>query len=332
MTTSFAGTAALLRLGWRRDRWIITAAVLTMVATAYGSMAATLDLYPDDAQAAAGARAMAENPSVTALYGPVPSLTAAGVGVVKTITMGSLFAAFLAFAIVRRHTRTEEEEGRFELVGGGVVGRRAPLTAALCLAVLSVLATGALCALALLPTGVDPVGAAALGVTILVAGLVMAGITAVAVQLTATTRGAGGIAIAALGLAFVVRAGADTSERGQDLVYASFLGWAERVSPFGDNRLWLVVPALARPRCCWSLRTCCSSAATSERVCGPPGPGPLGRAPGWAPRSASRGGCSAAPCWGGRSGMPCWARSSAASPPLSPTSPPARGWSRCCAR
>lgn len=245
MTSSFAGTAALLRLGWRRDRWIITAAVLTMVATAYGSMAATLDLYPDDAQAAAGARAMAENPSVTALYGPVPSLTAAGVGVVKTITMGSLFAAFLAFAIVRRHTRTEEEEGRFELVGGGVVGRRAPLTAALCLAVLSVLATGALCALALLPTGVDPVGAAALGVTILVAGLVMAGITAVAVQLTATTRGAGGIAIAALGLAFVVRAGADTSERGQDLVYASFLGWAERVSPFGDNRLWLVVPALA---------------------------------------------------------------------------------------
>ena len=71
----------------------------------------------------------------------------------------------------------------------------------------------------------------------------MTGITAVAVQLTSTTRGAGGIAIAALGLAFVVRAMGDTSSgNGQDLVYASFLGWAQQVSPFGENRLWWLVP------------------------------------------------------------------------------------------
>ena len=243
--STFAGTGSLLRLAWRRDRWVVTAAVLAMAAMAYAAMAATLDLYPSDAEAAAGARVMAATPSVAALYGPLPSLTAAGVGVLKTIMMGSLFAAFLAFALVRRHTRTEEEEGRLELVGGGVVGRRAPLAAAVSLAVLSVLATGALSALALLPTGVDPVGSVALGVTIVVAGLVMTGITAVAVQLTTTARGAGGVALAVLGLAFVVRAGADTSESGQDLVYASFLGWAERVSPFGDNRLWMVLPALA---------------------------------------------------------------------------------------
>ncbi|KRE57060.1 ABC transporter permease [Phycicoccus sp. Soil748] len=249
--STFAGTWPLLRLAWRRDRWVVIASVAALVLTAYSSMAATLELYPTDAEAAAGARVMADNPSITALYGPLPSLTAAAVGVLKTIMLGSLFTAFLAFALVRRHTRTEEEEGRFELVAGGVVGRRAPLAAAVLLATAAVLATGGLSALSLVGTGVDATGSVALGVVEVVAGLVMVGITAVACQLTSTARGAGGIALTTLLLAFVVRAVADTSggttnpSGGADLAYASFLGWAERVSPFGENRLWLVLPAVA---------------------------------------------------------------------------------------
>ncbi|SDP31000.1 ABC-2 type transport system permease protein [Pedococcus dokdonensis] len=244
MSDSFAGAGALLRLAWRRDRWIVVASVLALVATAYGSMAATLDLYPTDAAAAGGAAAMVDNPSLTALYGPLPSATAAGIGVLKTVMMGSLATAFLAFALVRRHTRSEEEDGRLELVAAGVVGRRAPLAAAVALATLTVLATGLLSALSLLGTGVDATGSFALGAVEVVAGLVMIGVTAVAVQLTSTTRGAGGIAVGALGLAFVVRATADTSSGGSGLVWLSFLGWAEQVSPFGANRLWLVFPAL----------------------------------------------------------------------------------------
>jgi ABC-2 type transport system permease protein len=243
---SFAGTGPLLRLAWRRDRWVLVISILVLALTAYGTMAATLDLYPSDAEAAAGARVLADNPSVTALYGPLPALTAAGVGVLKTIMLGSLFTAFLAFAVVRRHTRTEEEDGRFELVAGGVVGRRAPLAAAVLLATLAVLASGLLSALSLLPTGVDPAGAWALGLVEIISGLVMVGVTAVAVQLTATTRGAGAIALAVLGVAFVLRAIADTTTgAGHGLVWVSFLGWAEQVSPFGENRVWPLLPALA---------------------------------------------------------------------------------------
>jgi ABC-2 type transport system permease protein len=244
--TSLVGTGSLLRLAWRRDRWLVVVLVLVMAALAYSTMAATLDLYPTDAEAAAGAKVMAENPSITALYGPLPSLTAAGVGVIKTIMMGSLFGAFTAFALVRRHTRSEEEEGRFELVAAGVVGRRAPLVAAVLLAVGTVVAAGMLSALALMGTGVDATGSLALGTVIVVAGLVMAGVTAVAVQLTSTTRGAAGIALGVLGLAFVVRAMADTATGGgRNLVWLSFLGWAEKVSPFGANRLWVLLLAVA---------------------------------------------------------------------------------------
>jgi ABC-2 type transport system permease protein len=243
--SSLAGTGPLLRLAWRRDRWVLIVSILAMVGTAYSSMAATLDLYPTSAEAAAGAQVMADNPSLTALYGPLPALSAEGIGVLKTVMLGSLFCAFLAFAIVRRHTRTEEEEGRFDLIGGGVVGRRAPLAAAVLLATSAVVVAGLLSGLSLLPTGVDPTGSIALGVVMLVSGLVMTGITAVAVQLTSTTRGAGGIALASLGLAFIVRAIADSaSGAGQHLIWFSFLGWAEEVRPFGTNRLWLLVPAV----------------------------------------------------------------------------------------
>lgn len=243
--TELAGTGPLLRLAWRRDRWIVLACVLLIVLTAYGSMKATIGLYPTDASAAEAARVMTDTPSLRAIYGPLPSPTAAAIGVIKTITMGSLFTAFLAFALVRRHTRTEEEDGRFELVAAGVVGRRAPLAAALLLAVGTVLVTGVLSALSLLGTGVDPAGAFALGAVEIVAGLVMTGVTAVAVQLTSTTRGAGGIALGVLGISFVLRALGDTaSGAASGLTWLSFLGWAEKVSPFGANRVWLVLPAL----------------------------------------------------------------------------------------
>lgn len=244
--TSFAGTRPLLMLAWRRDRWVLVVSILVMALTAASSMAATLDLYPTDAEAAAGARVMADNPSVTALYGPLPALTAEGVGILKTVMLGSLFSAFLAFAVVRRHTRTEEEEGRLELVAAGVVGRRAPLAAAVLLAALAVLASGLASGLSLLPTGVDAGGAVALAVVEVVAGLVMTGVTAVAVQLTTTTRGAGGVALGVLGAAYLIRALADTRlGAAHRLVWLSFLGWAEEVRPFGDNRVWLLAPAVA---------------------------------------------------------------------------------------
>ena len=76
--SSFAGTGALLRLAWRRDRWIVVASVLALVASAYGSMAATLDLYPTDAAAAGGAAAMVDNPSLDRPLRAPARATAAG--------------------------------------------------------------------------------------------------------------------------------------------------------------------------------------------------------------------------------------------------------------
>lgn len=243
--TSLVGTGHLLRLAWRRDRWIVAVTVLVLSVLPYSTMAATLGLYPDDASARSAALLMADTTSVTAVYGPLPSATAAGVGIIKSMLMGSLGVAFLAFALVRRHTRTEEEEGRHELVAAGVVGRRAPLTAAVLLATIAVACTALLSAVLLLPTGTGVAGATAFAALILTAGLVMTGVTAVACQLTATSRGAGGIALGVLGLAYLLRVIGDTSHSAAWLTWLSFLGWAERTAPYGANRSWLVLLGLA---------------------------------------------------------------------------------------
>lgn len=50
------------------------------------------------------------------------------------MTFGAIVAGLMSMFLVGRHTRVEEEVGRDELVRAGVVGRYAPMTAALIVA------------------------------------------------------------------------------------------------------------------------------------------------------------------------------------------------------
>ncbi len=113
-----------------QQRLLVAAAFLLetdgLVVLAVGSAQATLALYPTDEAASSGLATVITNPSIVAMYGPIPSETADAFAVLKTVMMGAFLTAVLAFVVVRRHTRTEEDEGRLELLGSGVVGRWAP--------------------------------------------------------------------------------------------------------------------------------------------------------------------------------------------------------------
>ena len=241
--SGFAGTVALTRLAWRRDRVLLPASVAGLVVLAVGSAAATLDLYPDDRAVADGLAGIIANPGVLALYGPLASPTADAFAVFKTVMMGAVLTSVLALVVVRRHTRSEEEDGRLELLQSASVGRRAPLAAAVGVAVSAVLLAGVLSAAGLAALGTEPTGALAFGVAWVVAGLAWTGITAVAVQVASTARGAGGIAFGSLAVAYLVRAAADTAADGtaaHALGWLSPLGWAGRVEAYGANRLWVL--------------------------------------------------------------------------------------------
>lgn len=238
-----AGFGQLHRLAWRRDRIIVPTSVLGLVLLSVGSAQATLALFPDDASAAKGLADIVSNPAVLAMYGPISAANADALAVFKTVMMGAVLTAILALVVVRRHTRTEEEEGRLELVGAGAVGRWAPLAAGVVVALVAVVAASALSALGMVAIGMDPMGSVAFGAAWLTAGVAQVGVTAVAVQLASTTRGAGGLAFGFLGVTYLLRAWADAAESDAIswLGWLSPLGWAGRVEPFGEDRMWVLL-------------------------------------------------------------------------------------------
>ena len=245
--TRLAGFSHLLRLAWRRDRILIPSSVLGLVVLSVGSAQATLALYPTDESATAGLAGVLTNPSVIALYGPVASNTADALAVFKTVMMGAFLTAVLGFVVVRRHTRTEEDEGRLELLGSGVVGRWSALAAAVTLGTVAVVAASVLSGLGLAALGMDPLGSVAFAVSWMTAGLAMVGVSAVVVQLASTTRGAAGLGFGFLGAVFALRAIADSADSGtfvHALGWLSPLGWAGRVEAYGANRTWLLLPGV----------------------------------------------------------------------------------------
>lgn len=236
--SGFTGTGALLRLALRRDRVILPVCIVLLVLLAGGSAQATLALYSTPAEAVTAAEAVNASPAIVAMFGPIGDPTNPGaIASFKTVSLGAIFVALMAYALVRRHTRTEEEAGRTELVGAAVVGRRAPLTAAVLLAVGACLVTSVVVAAYLMGLGLDAPGSIGYGLYWLSAGLAFTGITAVAAQLTQTARGASAWALGALGVAYVLRAIGDSSQGGASvLTWLSPLGWGEKLEIYGANR------------------------------------------------------------------------------------------------
>ncbi|MEV6053891.1 ABC transporter permease [Streptomyces sp. NPDC052107] len=240
MTRQLAGTGTLLRFSLRRDRvlipvWVAVNALMVL------SMPRTLKgLYDTPAARADLMHQMATNTSLRAMVGPVfddsiGALTAWRVGVYA----GAL-AAVMSLLVVVRHTRDEEESGRQELVSSGMVGRRAPLTAALLTAAV---ANAALCVLIVAGlAGQGASGALAFGLGVAGVGMVFATTAAIVAQLTESARLARGLTAAVLGAAFVLRAAGDsaTDDGSSLLTWLSPLGWLEDLRAFAAERWWVM--------------------------------------------------------------------------------------------
>ncbi|MFD7833741.1 ABC transporter permease [Streptomyces sp. NPDC059761] len=239
MKDQLAGTGTLLRLALRRDRvmmpvWIMVVALLVL------SLPASLEsVYGTAAERARLLTTMNTNGSLRALYGPafgdsIGALTAWRGGI-----FAGVLAGVMSLVVVVRHTREEEETGRQEMLSAAMVGRRAPLTAAL-LAALTANGLAALLVTAGL-AGRGAGGALALGLGIGATGMLFAALAAIAAQLTESARLAKGLAGALVGAAFVLRAAGDAGSAGGSsvLTWVSPLGWLEHVRAFAAERWWV---------------------------------------------------------------------------------------------
>ncbi|MFI9352792.1 ABC transporter permease [Streptomyces lydicus] len=238
-----AGTGALLRLALRRDRVLIPAWVLALGLTVTAMGSSFEALYGTAAERAELAGSMNANGSMRALYGPVFSDSLGGLVAWRMTGFGAVLAAVMSLLIVVRHTREEEETGRQELLSAAMVGRRAPLTAALLAALLANAVLAALIAAGLAASGRPAAGSLALGLALGCTGMLFAGLAALAAQLTESARMAKGLTGAVLGLAFALRAAGDaaTADSSSPLTRVSPIGWSENLRPYAGERWWVLL-------------------------------------------------------------------------------------------
>lgn len=242
MADSLAGTGTLVRLALRRDRVMLPTWVAVFVVMAAFSASATVGLYPDTGSRVRAAEAINGTPSLVALYGRIYDVTSLGaIAMIKMGGIGAALLAVVAYMTVLRHTRADEELGRLELLAGGVVGKQAPLAAALVIGVGAALATGLLTAAALAGVGLPAAGSLAFGLAWTATGVAFAGVGAVTAQVTTSARAARGLSAAVLGAAYAARAVGDSTGDVDPmwLSWTSPIGWGQQVRPYAGDR-WAV--------------------------------------------------------------------------------------------
>ncbi len=242
------GTRHLVRLALRRDRVLLPVWVLFLVGVTYSTTTALEELYgTQQSRDLLGATANA-NSAFLAMLGPLHDWSSLGGLVVwRWGVFSCLFVAIMAMLVVTRHPRAEEEAGRTELIGAAVVGRHAPLAAAVVVAGGTSLLIGVLQAVALIGKGLDASGSFAFGLSTASAGLVFTGVSAFTAQLSESSRASNAIAGGFLGVTYLLRAAGDAAgESGpQWLTWLSPIGWTEHVRSFGDDRFWVLLLPLA---------------------------------------------------------------------------------------
>ena len=242
---TLTGTWTLARLQLRLDRvrtplWLVGIVTLVLV-----SAASVAGLYPEPEDVQRYVATMELSPNLVsvnrALNGPGLGFDDPNLGVVlvnELAIWGAFAFALMGIFAVTRHTRAEEDAERADVVRARSVGRHASLAAVAVTVTGTQLLAGLVSFAGLLALGFAPVGSTALCAAFVAAGLVFAAITAVAAQVASTARATLGLGLAALGVAYLVRATGDLGQRGWS--WASPIGWTHQVRAFAGERWWVL--------------------------------------------------------------------------------------------
>ncbi|ACU74492.1 ABC transporter membrane-spanning protein [Catenulispora acidiphila DSM 44928] len=246
---SDSGLRTLIKLASHRDRIMLPVWIYALLATVGGTAYSLKKLYPAQSDRDKLGASIGTNPSLRALYGPLYDTHSLGALTAwRTLGFGGLLIGIMVVLLITRHTRAEEESGRLELLGSGAVGRNAPLSAALSIAVGVCFGIGLLTAVVMVALGQGAGGALAFGACLFAVGVAFAGTQAVAVQLTETGRAANGIGALVLGVAYLLRTVGDAAGNSGGAGWVAWLspfGWIERVHPWAGNRWWVLGVTLA---------------------------------------------------------------------------------------
>lgn len=252
MTTTAAARRRelpLVRLLLRRHRGLLLAWTGLLVVLTGVTTSAYQTTYDTAKEREAATRLAQHDSASTVLYGVLGGDRPAHMFVWEIGTFATILTAILAVVAAVAMTRAPEEDGTVELLRGSGVPPDAPLRAALvALAVAGAgIAVGCGLAVGVSAGRVDGItwpGAVLFGAVLGATFLATAYLTVAVAQVAPTTTSASTASFAVLGLAFVLRAAADTQHLPW-LNWLSVLGLRAVARPFAGDRWWAILPMLA---------------------------------------------------------------------------------------
>ncbi|WP_033543181.1 ABC transporter permease [Planococcus sp. CAU13] len=240
----FSGTGSLSRFILRRDRIRIPIWIFSFVFATVVIAVAFIGLY-ENAQERQAIAATMENPAMTAMVGPgygLDNYTAGAMMAHQMLLMTAVVVGLMSVLLVIRHTRTDEEEGRIEMVRSLPVGRLSNVTATLTVLFLVNIVLAVLTGIGLYALNIESMdleGSLLYGTALGATGMVFASATAVFAQLSHNARSAMGLSIGFLLAAYLVRAIGDVSS--EAIAWLSPLGWIVRSEVYVNNVWWPVL-------------------------------------------------------------------------------------------
>ncbi len=240
----WAGTTRLARIQLRTGRLGLATAALAIPLLVAATARSIVSLYDTPAEREVYRASVGSSPTAMAFNGRGYDL--AGLGGITAYELGFfavLLLPVLAIHLAVRHTRTEEDLGRAELVTANPVGRLAPLGAAAVVTTTALAVAGLLSWAGLVWAGLSVGGSGryALALTLYLLGCAASGL--LAAQAAAQARTAYGLALGVLAASYLVRAVVDGT--GSDAVWLTPMGWFAEVQAFGDWRAWPLVALTA---------------------------------------------------------------------------------------
>lgn len=240
------GTRPLLLVSLRQDVRSIAPWVGLISGLSASSILAYAWIFTDPADRQQLAATLGANPALSLIFGPARDLsTADGFNAWRAGMLGAFFAGLMAILIVIRNSRANEDSGQAELIASGVLARQSRLAVAVLMAAAASFALGVVSFLITIACGGGITATLILAATFAASGLMFAGVAAIAAQIGSDARTASSIAIAILGVCYVLRGYIDSSGASDWATWLTPLGWLEETRPATDNNPWPLLLAVA---------------------------------------------------------------------------------------
>lgn len=235
--SAVVGTRPLLRASLHHDGrkfapWIALPTLLSVSSVLFYPI-----VFPDEQSRAALAAAISANPALGLIFGPAYDLsTVDGFTAWRSLALGGFLTALGAIFAVVRATRAQEDSGQAELLASGVMGRNSRLLAGVALSLVGSLLTGGVASVLTILCGGDWPSTLLLAATFTATGWMFGGLAAVTAQIGSDARTATSMAVATLGVLFLLCGFCYSVEAPSWTIWVNPIGWMHETRPAaGDH-------------------------------------------------------------------------------------------------